>query len=59
MVINPLSGAALATTMAASVSKDGKVQNSYEATALFCHACMLNVGFKLIGLDEDSRIGNI
>lgn len=30
--------------------------SSYEAIALFCHACMVNLDFRLLGLTED-KIG--
>jgi hypothetical protein len=33
------------------------LKNPYAAIALFCHACMLAVGFRLKGLGEDHRIG--
>lgn len=32
------------------------LKNPYAAVALFAHACMLAVGFRLIGLGEDHRI---
>ena len=35
------------------------LKNAYAAIALLSHACMLAVGFRLIGLGEDQRIGNI
>lgn len=33
------------------------VKDSYAAIGLFAHACMLAVGFRLIGLGEDHKIG--
>jgi len=33
------------------------VIDPYAAIALFSHACMLAVGFRLIGLGEDHKIG--
>lgn len=33
------------------------LKDPYATVALFCHACMLAVGFRLIGLGEDHRIG--
>ena len=33
------------------------IKDSYAAIALFSHACMLAVGFRLIGLGEDHRLG--
>ena len=32
------------------------LQNPYAAIAIFAHACMLAVGFKLVGLGEDHKI---
>lgn len=32
-------------------------KNAFAAIALFSHACMLAVGFRLIGLGEDHKIG--
>lgn len=34
------------------------VKDPYAAIALFSHACMLAVGFRLIGLGEDHKIGS-
>ena len=34
-----------------------KLRNPWDAIALFCHVCMLSVGFRLVGLGEDHRIG--
>jgi len=33
------------------------LKDSYAAIAIFCHACMLAVGFRLVGLGEDHKIG--
>jgi PI31 proteasome regulator N-terminal len=33
------------------------VSSSYEAIALFCHACMTAVGFRLVGFEEGQKIG--
>ena len=33
------------------------LRDPYAAVALFSHACMLSVGFRLIGLGEDHKIG--
>jgi hypothetical protein len=33
------------------------LKDPYSAIALFSHACMLAVGFRLIGLGEDHKIG--
>jgi hypothetical protein len=34
-----------------------RLKNPHDALAAFTHACMLSVGFRLIGLNEDDRIG--
>lgn len=56
---NPLSAGSIALFMATSLPKgDGlQLKNSTEAIALAVHAGMLAVGFRLIGLGEDERIG--
>jgi len=55
---NPLGAGSLATLMAASLLKaDTQLKNPYEAVALAVHAGMIAVGFRLIGLGEDHRIG--
>ena len=33
------------------------IQNAYEAVALVGHACMIAVGFRLVGLGEEHQIG--
>ena len=35
-----------------------ELKNPYDAIALLTHACMLAVGFRLMGLGEDHKIGN-
>lgn len=55
-----LSAASLSSYMAQSLP-DGQAdrppfKNAYSAIALFCHACMLAVGFRLVGLGEDDKI---
>ena len=56
---NPLSAASIATFMAASLPKaaGSQVKNPYEAIALAVHAAMIAVGFRLVGLGDDDRIG--
>lgn len=56
---NPLGAPSLSTLMAASLPKaaDSKLTTAYEAIALASHACMIAVGFRLIGLGEDDKIG--
>jgi hypothetical protein len=45
--------------MAAALPKRAgpQIRNPYEATALAVHAGMVAVGFRLVGLGEDHRIG--
>ena len=33
------------------------IKDPYAAIGLFAHACMLAVGFRLVGLGEDHKIG--
>jgi hypothetical protein len=49
----------MAAFMAASLPKDAtpQIKGPYDAVALAVHAGMIAVGFKLIGLGEDHRIG--
>ncbi len=56
---NPLSAGSLGLFMASSLPKSEgpQLKNSTEAIALAVHAGMLAVGFRLIGLGEDERIG--
>jgi hypothetical protein len=56
---NPLSAASLALFMATSLPKgEGpQLKNATEAVALAVHAGMIAVGFRLVGLGEDERIG--
>lgn len=58
---NPLSAVTLAACMTASLPKDAQpqLQSPYDAIALFSHACMTSVGFRLIGLGEDHKIGQL
>jgi hypothetical protein len=55
---NPLSAGSLSTFMAASLPKDSNgLRNPCEAVALAVHAGMIAVGFRLVGLGEDHKIG--
>jgi hypothetical protein len=55
---NPLSADSLSLFMAASLPKDSNgLRNPYEAVALAVHAGMIAVGFRLVGLGEDHKIG--
>jgi hypothetical protein len=54
---NPLSAASLSTFMAALLPRGEELKNAYEAIALTVHAAMIAVGFRLIGLGDDDRMG--
>lgn len=34
-----------------------QLKTPHDAIAVFVHACMLSVGFRLVGLSEDDHIG--
>jgi hypothetical protein len=55
----PLSAGSLSTFMAASLPKaaGSQLKNPIEAVALVVHAGMIAVGFRLIGLGDEDRIG--
>nr|POE71880.1 hypothetical protein CFP56_11756 [Quercus suber] len=55
---NVLSSTDLSKTMVLSLPMDVSpaLKSAYDAIALATHACMLNVGFRLIGLGEDHKI---
>jgi hypothetical protein len=38
-------------------TSDFSVKTPYEAVALIGHACMVAVGFRLVGLSEDDTLG--
>lgn len=56
---NPLSAESLTALMASSLPKDAcpQLKNPFDAIALAIHAGMIAVGFRLIGLGEDHKIG--
>lgn len=62
---NPLSPAAVVTAMAQALPthEDGDttsdLSSSLEAVALFTHACMTSLGFRLVGFSEDKKIGTL
>ena len=58
---NPLSAGSLSLFMATSLPKGegSQLKNPTEAVALAVHAGMIAVGFRLIGLGEDERIGKM
>ncbi|MCJ1474734.1 hypothetical protein MMC13_003394 [Lambiella insularis] len=55
---NILSAANLNKLMSASLPQapESQIRNTYDGIALLTHACMLAVGFRLIGLGEDHKI---
>nr|POE66671.1 silencing boundary-establishment protein fub1-like protein [Quercus suber] len=55
---NVLSSSDLSRTMVLSLPKDVSpaLKSAHDAVALATHACMLNVGFRLIGLGEEHKI---
>ncbi|TVY42264.1 hypothetical protein LCER1_G007478, partial [Lachnellula cervina] len=62
MANNPLSTDSVLKHMAdalpthAKDDTDSDISSSYEAIALFSHACMVAVGFRLLGFGEDQKI---
>lgn len=60
---NPLAPEAILDGMAAALPtrKPGDttsdMSSSYEAIALFTHACMVGLGFRLLGFNEDQKMG--
>ena len=56
---NIFSALSLSNYMYRSLPKEPSPQlrNPFDAIALLSHACMLAVGFRLVGLGEDHRIG--
>ena len=66
MADNPLNLATLLSLIEGSLwksSSDSSVRpqmlrNPYDAIALFVHSCMLAVGFRLIGLGDDDKLGS-
>ncbi|KAI0396708.1 PI31 proteasome regulator N-terminal-domain-containing protein [Xylariaceae sp. FL0594] len=59
MATNPLSPSAVLQSMADALSTHqpndttSDLSSSHEAVALFTHACMASLGFRLLGFDED------
>ena len=56
---NLFSAQSLLEFMYKSLPKSNDIRNPYDAVALLTHACMLAVGFKLVGLGEEHRIGKL
>ncbi|KAI1736792.1 PI31 proteasome regulator N-terminal-domain-containing protein [Xylaria scruposa] len=59
MITNPLSPSAILQSMTDALSTHepndttSDLSSSHEALALFTHACMVSLGFRLLGFDED------
>ncbi|KAI0103670.1 PI31 proteasome regulator N-terminal-domain-containing protein [Nemania sp. FL0031] len=59
MITNPLSSSAILQSMTDALSTHepndttSDLSSSHEALALFTHACMVSLGFRLLGFDED------
>lgn len=51
-----LSPAALCNIVRQSIDPDVGLKNQYEALAALANACMLNTGFKFIGLGEEGKV---
>ena len=65
MASNPLSPHVILQGMADALPTHEKgdttsdMSSSYEAVALFTHACMSSLGFRLVGFHEDQKIGKL
>lgn len=65
MVTNPLSPPAILQSMTDALSTHepndttSDLSSSHEALALFTHACMISLGFRLLGFDEDKTNGKL
>lgn len=65
MASNPLRPQAVLQGMADALPTHEKgdttsdMSSSFEAIALFTHACMVALGFRLIGFHEDEKIGKL
>ena len=63
MAGNPLSTESILKYMADALPTHNKddtnsdISSSYEAVALFAHACMTSVGFRLLGFGEGQNNG--
>jgi hypothetical protein len=63
MPSNPLTSTAVVSAMADALPTHkpddvlSDLTSSLEAIALLAHACMINVGFRLVGLREDKNMG--
>lgn len=63
VAVGPLSPSAILRAMAEALSTHQQgdttsdLSSSHEALALFVHACMTSLGFRLLGFDEDQPEG--
>lgn len=63
MTSNPLNPQSILQAMADALPTHEKgdttsdLSSSAEAIALLSHACMINLGFRLLGFHEDQKIG--
>lgn len=63
MTSDPLGPAAVLEGMAKALPTHDKddtssdLSSSLDCIALFSHACMVNLGFRLLGFNEDQKIG--
>lgn len=55
--VSAFSPPSLVSYISRSLPTGSRLKDPYAAIAIFSHACMLAVGFRLIGLGEDHRIG--
>lgn len=62
---NPLSPQSVLQAMAEALPTHPQgvptsdISSSAEAVALFTHACMINLGFRLLGFSEDQKMGKL
>jgi hypothetical protein len=65
MTSDPLSSAAVLKGMANALPTHEKedttsdLSSSLDCIALFVHACMVNLGFRLLGFNEDNKNGSL
>jgi hypothetical protein len=63
VLTDPLGPAAVLQAMADALPTHDKgdttsdLSSSLDCVALFVHACMVSLGFRLLGFNEDQRIG--
>ncbi|KAI9886145.1 MAG: hypothetical protein M1823_002048 [Watsoniomyces obsoletus] len=53
---DPLSPDSLARLIKSTLPPTSTIRNPYDAIAVLCHACMLAIDFRLVGLGEEHRI---